>query len=128
MIPRAVREELLRASAPELVRNWPSQPPTWLQVHIPANAPDASLAALDPGERDAIILSKERKADQLIVDDRQGRREAEKRGIPVIGTLGVMREAATLGLLDLRTAVKRLGATSFHIGPEILKRLLKDRP
>ena len=50
---------------------------------------------------------------------------AEKRGIPVIGTLGVMREAATLGLLDLRIAVKRLEATSFHIAPEILARLLK---
>jgi predicted nucleic acid-binding protein len=55
VIPRAVREELLRPSAPEMVRNWTSQLPTWLEVHIPANAPDASLAALDPGERDAII-------------------------------------------------------------------------
>jgi hypothetical protein len=57
---------------------------------------------LDPGERDAIILARKLKADQLIVADRQGRREAEKRGILVIGTLGVMREAATLGLLDLK--------------------------
>jgi predicted nucleic acid-binding protein len=126
VIPRAVREELLRPSAPELVRNWTSQLPTWLEVHTPSNAPDALLAALDPGERDAIMLAGELRADQLIVDDRQGRLEAEKRGIPVIGTLGVIREAATLGLLDLRTAVKHLEATSFHIAPEILARLLKD--
>jgi predicted nucleic acid-binding protein len=128
VIPRAVREELLRPSAPEMVRNWTNQLPIWLEVHTPVNAADASLATLDPGERDAIILASELKADQLIVDDRQGRHEAEKRGIPVIGTLGVMREAATLGLLDLRTAVKRLEATSFHIAPEILTRLLKDQP
>jgi predicted nucleic acid-binding protein len=127
VIPRAVREELLRPSAPEMVRNWMSQMPVWLEVHTPLNAPDASLAALDPGEREAIILAAELRADQLIVDDRQGRHEAEKRGIPVIGTLGVIREAATLGLLDLRTAVKRLEATSFHVAPEILKRLLKDQ-
>jgi predicted nucleic acid-binding protein len=128
VIPRAVREELLRPSAPEMVRNWTNQLPIWLEVHTPVNAADASLATIDPGERDAIILASELKADQLIVDDRQGRHEAEKRGIPVIGTLGVMREAATLGLLDLRTAVKRLEATSFHIAPEILTRLLKDQP
>jgi predicted nucleic acid-binding protein len=128
VIPRAVREELLRPSAPEMVRNWTSQPPTWLEVHAPANAPDASLAMLDPGERDAIVLARELGADQLIVDDRQGRHEAEKRGIPVIGTLGVIREAATLGLLNLRIAVKRLEATSFHVAPEILTRLLKDQP
>jgi predicted nucleic acid-binding protein len=126
VIPRAVREELLRPLAPEMVRTWINQPPTWLEGHSPANAPDASLANLDPGERDAIVLAGELRADQLIVDDRQARREAEKRGIPVIGTLGVISEGATLGLLDLQTAVKRLEATNFHIAPEILKRLLKD--
>jgi predicted nucleic acid-binding protein len=128
VIPRAVREELLRPSAPEMVRNWTSRLPTWLEVHIPANAPDASLAALDPGERDAITLAGELNVVQLIVDDRKGRHEAERRGIAVIGTLGVIREAATLGLLDLPNAVKRLEATSFHVAPEILARLLKDCP
>jgi uncharacterized protein len=40
---------------------------------------------LDPGERDAIVLAGELRADQMIVDDRQGRQEAEKRGILVFG-------------------------------------------
>jgi predicted nucleic acid-binding protein len=55
----------------------------------------------------------ELQADQLVVDDREGRREAERRAIPVIGTLGVLREAATLRLLDIRVAVERLQTTSF---------------
>lgn len=128
VIPPAVREELLRSSAPEIVRSWMSELPDWLEVKTPVNIPDASLAALDSGERDAILLAGELSADQLIVDDRQGRHEAEKRGIPVMGTLGVMREAATIGLLDLRSAVKRLEATSFYVAPDVLKRLLKDHP
>ena len=127
VIPHAVREELLRPSAPEAVRNWTSTSPTWLEVRSPVHAPDASLATLDAGERDAIMLAGELRADQLIIDDRQGRREAEKRGISVMGTLGVLREAAILGLLDLRTTVKRLEGTTFHIAPEVLARLLKDR-
>jgi predicted nucleic acid-binding protein len=45
-----------------------------------------------------------------------------------MGTLGVLREAATIGLLDLRIAVKRLQATSFYLAPEVLTRLLKDQP
>jgi predicted nucleic acid-binding protein len=128
VIPRTVHHELLRPSAPEMVRAWISQLPAWLEVHAPVNAPDASLIKLDPGERDAILLAGELRADQLIVDDRQGRREAEKRGIPVMGTLGVLREAATIGLLDLRIAAKRLQATSFHLAPEVLTRLLKEQP
>jgi predicted nucleic acid-binding protein len=127
VIPRAVREELLRPLAPEMVRNWIGQLPVWLEVHTPVNAPDASLATLDPGKRDAILLAGELRADQLIVDDRQGRHEAEKRGIPVLGTLGVLREAATLRLLNLRVVMKRLQNTSFYIAPQVLTRLLKDQ-
>jgi predicted nucleic acid-binding protein len=58
VIPHAVREELLRSSAPEMVRNWIGTSPAWLEVRSPVHAPDASLAALDAGERDAIILSR----------------------------------------------------------------------
>jgi len=128
VIPRAVHDELLRASAPGVVRKWIAQMPDWLEVRTPAKAADAVLASLDPGERDAIVLAAELHADQLIVDDRQGRHEAEMRGIPVMGTLGVLREAGALGPLDLRAAVKRLEGTSFYIAPEVLARLLKDLP
>jgi len=88
--------------------------------------PDSSLAKLDAGERDAITLATELHADQLIVDEREGRREAERLGIPVIGTLGVLRNAATLKLLDIRIAVERLRTTSFFIAREVLASLLKD--
>jgi predicted nucleic acid-binding protein len=126
VIPRAVHEELQRPVAPEIVRAWISQAPAWLEIRIPNSAPDSSLAKLDPGERDAIMLATELRADQLIVDDREGRKQAEERRIPVIGTLGVLKEAATLGLLDLRLSVERLQTTSFHIAPEVLRSLLND--
>jgi predicted nucleic acid-binding protein len=105
VIPHTVREELMRASAPHMVRAWVGDPPVWLEVLSPLAVPDSALAKLDLGERDAITLAMELEADQLIVDDREGRREAERRAIPVIGTLGVLREAATLRLLDIRVAV-----------------------
>jgi len=70
------------------------------------------LAKLDIGERDAIMLAKEPSAGQLIIDEREGRREAERRGISVIGTLGVVREAATLQLLGIRVAIERLRTTA----------------
>jgi predicted nucleic acid-binding protein len=60
VIPRAVNEELLRPVAPD-----------WLEIRTPVNAPDSSLTKLDPGERDAIMLAIELRADQLIVDDRE---------------------------------------------------------
>ena len=126
VIPQTVREELLRPVAPEIVRTWTAQAPAWLEARTPANSADSSLSALDPGERDAIMLAAELRAGQLIVDDREGRRLAEDRGITVIGTLGVLKEAATLGLLDLRACVARLQTTTFYVAPEVLKSLLGE--
>jgi predicted nucleic acid-binding protein len=126
VIPQTVREELVRASAPQLVRSLINQLPIWLEVRSPLAVPDSSLAKLDAGERDAITLAMELHPDRLIVDEREERREAERRGIPVIGTLGALREAATLKLLDIRVAVERLQTTSFYVAPEVLASLLKD--
>jgi predicted nucleic acid-binding protein len=126
VVPQTVRDELVRLSAPQLVRSWVDHLPVWLEVRSPLALPDSSLAKLDAGERDAITLATELQADQIIVDDREGRREAERRGIPAIGTLGVLREAATLKLLDIRVAVERLQGTSFYVAPEVLAKLLKD--
>jgi predicted nucleic acid-binding protein len=82
---------------PKLVPMWSAQAPAWLEIRAPLGSADPSLASLDPGERDAIILAAGLSAEQLIVDDREGRRLAEERGIPVMGTLGVLKEAAATG-------------------------------
>jgi predicted nucleic acid-binding protein len=69
VIPRAVHDELVRASAPEAVRSWMVQKPDWLQVREPASPPDPVLVALHAGERDTILIASEIRADQLIIDD-----------------------------------------------------------
>ena len=127
VIPHTVRDELLQSSSPAIVRNWASRMPSWLEVRSPANSAEEGPSALHPGERDAISLAVEFLADLLIIDDRQGRREAHKRGILVMGTLGVLREAALLGLLDLRVALERLQNTSFYVAPDVLERLLNGK-
>jgi len=130
VIPQAVHEELTRSRALATVKAWIAQPPDWLEVHSPAPVADTALARLDDGERQAIALAEELSLStdsiQLIVDELDGRREAERRGLPVIGTMGVLRDAAAGGLLDLRSSIERLRQTSFHISPAILARLLED--
>lgn len=131
IIPTAVHEELIHFGTPAIVRAWISQPPDWLEVRSPAPISDPALAKLDAGERDAIALAEQLSGSpdsvQLIVDELLGRREAERRGLLVIGTLGVLREASEEGLLDLRAAIARLRQTSFHISPAILAWLLGER-
>ena len=131
VIPPAVQEELAHSRAPASVQAWIAQPHPWLEVLSPAPVADSALAGLDAGEREAIALAEQLSLStgpiQLVVDELLGRREAERRGLPVTGTIGVLRDAADQGLLDLRSSLERLRQTSFHISPAILARLLEDR-
>jgi predicted nucleic acid-binding protein len=98
-------------------------------MRTPTKAPDRDLLAarLGAGERDAILLAQELQADQLILDDLRGRKEAERRRIHVIGTLGILRAAATGRLLDLKDAIARLRTTNFHVSQAVLDRLIEEQ-
>jgi predicted nucleic acid-binding protein len=99
LIPRAVFDELSRVRAPESVRAWMAKPPDWLEIRKVRETSDADLEHLDAGEREAIVLAEEVGADWLIMDDSNGRQEAAKRRLPVLGTLRVLDEADARGLI-----------------------------
>lgn len=125
IIPQAVWTELQAEGTPKSVRDWLANQPVWLEVRQ-ANLPtDAALARLDGGEREAILLAQELKADLLLIDDKDGRLEAARRNLLVVGTLGVLDKAAERGLLDLPEALSRLQQTSFRAAPLLLKSLLE---
>jgi predicted nucleic acid-binding protein len=128
LIPSAVRDELRDSGAPDRVRRWIDSPPAWLDIRRPALLPDAGLLRLriGPGERDAILLAQETGADDIILDDRLGRREAERRKLHTVGSIGVLRAASREGLLNLRDALERLAGTNFYITQELIDTLLAE--
>jgi predicted nucleic acid-binding protein len=101
LIPESVLEELSAIETPQLVRNWATNLPEWIEV-LPATPIDESLTRLHAGERDAISLALTVHADAVLMDERRGRQEAENRGLKPIGTLGVLVAAHNRRLIDLR--------------------------
>ena len=107
--PESVLAELSAPETPQLVRNWATHLPEWIEV-LPATViNDRGLTRLHAGERDAIWLALNVHADAVLLDERHGRQEAENRGLKVIGTLGVLVAAHHRGLIDLRARLMRCG-------------------
>jgi predicted nucleic acid-binding protein len=92
LVPQTVLDELQDSDAPAEVRAWAAAPPRWLQISTLKFRLDPLLERLDRGEQDAILLAESFKAERLIIDDLEGRREAANRGLPVIGTLASLRK------------------------------------
>ncbi len=126
IVPTAVWNELVDPDSPAKVREWIANAPAWIEQRSFAGEYDAKLALMDPGEREAIALAEELKADRLIADDLRARKAAMHRRIPVIGTLGVLRNAAQAGLLDFFESLTALQRTNFHFAPELLHKLLDE--
>jgi len=95
LIPPAVFEELKDPETPSPVRAWLANAPSWLKVQTPRSRPDPELDYLDEGEREAIALAEELKADQLLLDEIDARKEAARRKLPFIGTLGILLQSCT---------------------------------
>ena len=87
----------------------------WIVVRIPpteGSRPDPELADLDRGERDALALALALRADLVLIDEMKGRAVAERLGLKITGTVGILVEAKRRGLLT-------------EVGPE-LERLLRE--
>ena len=127
VMPPEVLAELTDRDAPPEVLRWIQLRPAWLQVRHPRMTQhDAALQQLDPGERAAILLAQQEPDVLLPIDDAAGRIEANRRGIPSTGTLGVLRAAAIRQLLDFPAALKRLAETNFRISQSLLSDLLPE--
>ncbi len=118
VVPKTVAEELRSTGAPAVVQRWIEQLPDWLEVRRDP-PPDPTLQYLDAGERAALSLAELLRADGILIDERDGRAEAERRKLHVTGTIGVLADAHLAGLLDFDAAVARLRTTNFRLSAEV---------
>ena len=123
LIPPTVFQELQHQHTPPQVRAWAQSLPAWIKVQKPAVL-DQTLNA-DEGEREAIALACEIKVVAILMDDRKGRIEAQRCGLQVTGTIGLLEAAAARGLVDLTKAVQLLRQTNVRLDDELIEAALR---
>lgn len=121
--PPEVVAELTHPRAPDSVRLWAADPPSWLRV-VPVRHGVDDLG-LGPGETAAIAAALETHADTLLIDERAGTSVATRRGIRTTGTVAILAMAAERRLISLPDAFAALRATSFRAPDTLMNGLLE---
>lgn len=125
IIPEAVYLEISHERTPSEVLRWMQDRPEWLRIE---SAPDLSepITGLGRGETEAIAIALTENADALLMDDKKAFREARRRDLTVITTLGILELAAAKGSIDLPETLNKLALTNFRLpADEIVKEMLK---
>ena len=126
LVPTAVAQELSAAGTPEKARQWFANHPAWIEVHSVSTA--ISYPELDPGEGQAIALAKSLHADLLLVDERRATSVARDReALRTTGTLGVLLDAALMGLTELSSSLLLLEQnTTFRAPTTLYKQVVQE--
>jgi predicted nucleic acid-binding protein len=125
-IPPAVDDELADGRAQGV--NLPSpQEHDWITVQSPDSAPALPLITdLGPGEREVLALALESSDCVAVLDDKVARRSARRLDLPFTGTLGLLLDAKTAGLIEtVAPHLDRLDGLNFHLSSETRQLILR---
>lgn len=127
VVPHAVFEEITVAGAGEPGAREVAEA-LWIKCQPVRNASlvTALRLDLDAGEAEALALAVELSADLILLDERSGRRAAQRLGLAVVGTLGILIAAKDRGLLaTVRPVLDALRVDAgFWIGDELYDTVL----
>ena len=129
-IPEAVFRELTTntvfESEAEIVKNSP-----FLKTIPVKNRKSLEIlqaaSGLDDGESEAIILADELKSDILVIDERKGRKVAQKLGITITGTIGILIQAHDEKIIsteDIKIYLEQLRNSNIRLSESLIREAL----
>ena len=94
--PSEVETEILVGAS----QGYETEIPNWLKIiKLQSNLSPLAVASLDVGEAAVIQLALEQNIETVCIDELKGRRAALAVGLKIVGSLGLIGKAKTLGLI-----------------------------
>ena len=125
-IPGEVEKEFLEKDS--IIRRKALKDAPWIKT---VNLTDPQTAGvyegLDDGEAKVLVLADECEARLVLLDEKKGAaREAEKIGVTVKGTVGILLEAKKAGLIDvIKPLLIRLQDNGMHLSDWLINKALQ---
>jgi len=116
-------------TTPEIAEEFDHPLPVWVIVKkvINISLQQEFLNYVDLGEASAIALASEIAYDFIILDDAEARKFAEKKGMAVKGTIGLLLIAKKTGFIPLlKPYFDQIQRTNFRVSQTILDLVLRD--
>jgi predicted nucleic acid-binding protein len=113
----------------DILLEYGEQLPDWIEVQQAKDQYRQQLLEMqiDKGEASAIALALETADNIVILDDWKARRLAERLGLSVTGTLGVIIRAKNTGLIpSIKPYLEKIRETNFRISEELEQIALKE--
>jgi predicted nucleic acid-binding protein len=112
----------------EIAEEFAEPLPLWFEIREASNKNYQRILenTLDKGESSAIALAFDLENVVLVLDDLKARKEAQKLGFKITGTLGILFSAKEKNIISsLKLYLDKLQQTDFRIAENIVSELLK---
>jgi predicted nucleic acid-binding protein len=125
LTPLGVRDEFLATE--HGLRRAALDRASWIQAVALENPQRIrAYTGLDQGEAEVLALAEERGASLVIVDERKGRRYAQRLGFPLTGTMGLLLLAKEKGLIaSLYPLLLELQSSGLYLHPDLVAQVLQ---
>jgi predicted nucleic acid-binding protein len=113
---------------PEIAEEFHSPIPDWIIIEAVKNTTYQKIleTSVDIGEASAIALAIEHSDCLLTLDDWKGRKLAEKLGLTITGTLGILINAKLNGLIaTVKPYLAKMKQTGFRLAIDLEKQVLQ---
>ena len=116
-------------TTPDVVIEFGQDLPPWIEVASPNDKYRQKILELqlDKGEASAIALAIEIPESTIILDDYKARKVAEKLGLSITGTLGVIVKAKLRGIIpSVKPYLDKIRKTDFYISPDLYSKAVEE--
>ncbi len=116
-------------TTPEIAAEFGEQLPEWVEIAEVKDKYRQTILELqiDKGESSAIALALEMPNSVVILDDYKARKIAERLGVTLTGTIGVIIKAKLGGIIPaIKPMLEKMKQTDFRLSAEIERQALKE--